>query len=145
AALHPRGPPPVNTKDGPRGAPKGPEQGHPESVELWGFEPQTSSMPWRRATSCAIAPGMPRGSPARRYFYCTGLWKVLGPRLVRRREAWPKAELMLVGGFVQMRSEYPGVVPESKLEIQMLHDRLLVRAIPDKSERRSSAGLVIPD
>ncbi|MCW2918186.1 MAG: hypothetical protein JWN52_6254, partial [Actinomycetia bacterium] len=26
------------------------------SVELWGFEPQTSSMPWRRATSCAIAP-----------------------------------------------------------------------------------------
>ncbi len=25
-------------------------------VELWGFEPQTSSMPWRRATNCAIAP-----------------------------------------------------------------------------------------
>jgi hypothetical protein len=29
-------------------------------VELWGFEPQTSSMPWRRATSCAIAPGTGR-------------------------------------------------------------------------------------
>ncbi len=25
-------------------------------VELWGLEPQTSSMPWRRATNCAIAP-----------------------------------------------------------------------------------------
>jgi hypothetical protein len=25
-------------------------------VELWGFEPQASSMPWRRATNCAIAP-----------------------------------------------------------------------------------------
>ena len=37
------------------------------------------------------------------------------------------------------------MVPETKLEIQMLHDRLLVRTIPDKSERRSSAGLVIPD
>lgn len=41
--------------------------------------------------------------------------------------------------------EYPGVVPESKLEIQMLHDRLLVKAVPDTSERRSNAGLVIPD
>ncbi|MBB6172810.1 chaperonin GroES [Nocardiopsis mwathae] len=34
---------------------------------------------------------------------------------------------------------------ESKLEIQMLHDRLLVREAPEKGERRSSAGLVIPD
>lgn len=25
-------------------------------VELRGFEPLTSSMPWRRATNCAIAP-----------------------------------------------------------------------------------------
>ena len=40
---------------------------------------------------------------------------------------------------------YPGVVAESKLEIQMLHDRLLVKTVPDTSERRSSAGLVIPD
>ncbi|MEE2044423.1 co-chaperone GroES [Nocardiopsis tropica] len=42
-------------------------------------------------------------------------------------------------------AEYPGVVAESKLEIQMLHDRLLVRTVVDRSERRSSAGLVIPD
>jgi len=28
----------------------------PESVELRGFEPLTSSMPWRRATNCAKAP-----------------------------------------------------------------------------------------
>ncbi|OOC54988.1 MULTISPECIES: GroES family chaperonin [Nocardiopsis] len=27
----------------------------------------------------------------------------------------------------------------------MLHDRLLVKAVPDTSERRSNAGLVIPD
>ncbi|MDA8370601.1 MAG: co-chaperone GroES [Nocardiopsaceae bacterium] len=27
----------------------------------------------------------------------------------------------------------------------MLHDRLLVREVPEKGERRSSAGLVIPD
>ena len=34
----------------------------PQGVELWGFEPQTSSMPWRRATNCAIAPGHRFGS-----------------------------------------------------------------------------------
>ena len=28
-------------------------------VELRGFEPLTSSMPWKRATNCAIAPGFP--------------------------------------------------------------------------------------
>jgi site-specific DNA recombinase len=33
-------------------------------VELWGFEPQTSSMPWRRATNCAIAPPL-RGRSSR--------------------------------------------------------------------------------
>ncbi|GAB3708392.1 hypothetical protein GCM10028793_41500 [Nocardiopsis oceani] len=48
-------------------------------------------------------------------------------------------------GLAAVRDQYPGVVPETKLEIQMLHDRLLVKAVPDKSERRSSAGLVIPD
>lgn len=48
-------------------------------------------------------------------------------------------------GLASVRDQYPGVVPETKLEIQMLHDRLLVKAVPDKSERRSSAGLVIPD
>lgn len=30
-----------------------------EIVELRGFEPLTSSMPWKRATNCAIAPGCP--------------------------------------------------------------------------------------
>ena len=50
------GSPPENTKDDPARRPKAPEQSRPESVELWGFEPQTSSMPWRRATNCAIAP-----------------------------------------------------------------------------------------
>jgi chaperonin GroES len=35
-------------------------------------------------------------------------------------------------------------VPELKLEIQMLHDRLLVRLTPEEGERRSTGGIVIP-
>jgi chaperonin GroES len=35
-------------------------------------------------------------------------------------------------------------VAESKLEIQMLHDRLLVRISPEAGERRSGGGIVIP-
>jgi chaperonin GroES len=31
-----------------------------------------------------------------------------------------------------------------KLEIQMLHDRVLVRMTPDEGERRSGGGIVIP-
>jgi chaperonin GroES len=32
----------------------------------------------------------------------------------------------------------------AKLEIQMLHDRVLVRMTPDEGERRSGGGIVIP-
>lgn len=35
-------------------------------------------------------------------------------------------------------------MPESKLEIQMLHDRVMVRVPRDEGERRSSGGIVIP-
>ncbi|GLZ37507.1 10 kDa chaperonin [Actinokineospora sp. NBRC 105648] len=35
-------------------------------------------------------------------------------------------------------------MPEPKLEIQMLHDRILVRLTPEEGERRSSGGIVIP-
>jgi chaperonin GroES len=35
-------------------------------------------------------------------------------------------------------------VPDPKLEIQMLHDRVLVRLTPEEGERRSSGGIVIP-
>jgi chaperonin GroES len=35
-------------------------------------------------------------------------------------------------------------VPEPKLEIQLLHDRVLVRLTPEEGERRSSGGIVIP-
>jgi chaperonin GroES len=35
-------------------------------------------------------------------------------------------------------------VPDPKLEIQMLHDRLLVRLTPEEGERRSTGGIVIP-
>jgi chaperonin GroES len=35
-------------------------------------------------------------------------------------------------------------VPESKLEIQMLHDRVMVRVSQDSGERRSGGGIVIP-
>ena len=33
-------------------------------VELRGFEPLTSSMPWKRATNCAIAPNGWLGDPS---------------------------------------------------------------------------------
>jgi chaperonin GroES len=36
------------------------------------------------------------------------------------------------------------VVPDVKLEIQMLHDRVMVRISPEDGERRSSGGIVIP-
>jgi chaperonin GroES len=35
-------------------------------------------------------------------------------------------------------------VPESKLEIQMLHDRVMVRLVGEDGERRSSGGILIP-
>ncbi len=35
-------------------------------------------------------------------------------------------------------------VADQKLEIQMLHDRLLVRTTPEEGERRSGGGIVIP-
>ncbi|WP_308163320.1 GroES family chaperonin [Nocardia alni] len=33
---------------------------------------------------------------------------------------------------------------EAKLEIQMLHDRVMVRETPESGERRSSGGILIP-
>jgi chaperonin GroES len=35
-------------------------------------------------------------------------------------------------------------VADPKLEIQMLHDRVLVKISPEDGERRSSGGIVIP-
>jgi chaperonin GroES len=35
-------------------------------------------------------------------------------------------------------------VPDRKLEIQMLHDRVLVRLSVEEGERRSSGGILIP-
>jgi chaperonin GroES len=35
-------------------------------------------------------------------------------------------------------------VSDSKLEIQMLHDRVMVRLVGEEGERRSSGGIVIP-
>lgn len=39
---------------------------------------------------------------------------------------------------------YHASVPELKLEIQMLHDRVLVQLTPEEGERRSTGGIVIP-
>lgn len=39
---------------------------------------------------------------------------------------------------------YPLRVPDSKLQIQMLHDRVMVRLVDEDSERRSTGGIVIP-
>lgn len=35
-------------------------------------------------------------------------------------------------------------MPDAKLQIQMLHDRVMVRITQDGGERRSSGGIVIP-
>lgn len=35
-------------------------------------------------------------------------------------------------------------MPDSKLQIQLLHDRVLVRVASEDGERRSSGGIVIP-
>ncbi|MFC5996047.1 GroES family chaperonin [Pseudonocardia hispaniensis] len=35
-------------------------------------------------------------------------------------------------------------MPDPRLEIQMLHDRVMVRIVEGSGERRSSAGIVIP-
>jgi chaperonin GroES len=35
-------------------------------------------------------------------------------------------------------------VSDSKLEIQMLHDRVMVRLVGEEGERRSSGGILIP-
>jgi chaperonin GroES len=40
--------------------------------------------------------------------------------------------------------KYDSPVSELKLEIQMLHDRVLVRISPEDGERRSTGGIVIP-
>jgi chaperonin GroES len=37
-----------------------------------------------------------------------------------------------------------GGVSDSKLEIQMLHDRVMVRLVGEQGERRSSGGILIP-
>ncbi|MDT7712262.1 MAG: chaperonin GroES [Pseudonocardiales bacterium] len=53
------------------------------------------------------------------------------------------AEVRAVPSAVE-GSTYPLAVPESKLEIQMLHDRVIVRLVGDDGERRSSGGILIP-
>lgn len=45
-------------------------------------------------------------------------------------------------GAVSDSNAAPGV--DAKLEIQMLHDRVLVRPSAEDGERRSSGGIVIP-
>ncbi len=48
----------------------------PFNVELRGFEPLTSSMPWKRATNCAIAPQAPNldRSERRTRYYRLAEW-----------------------------------------------------------------------
>ncbi|MQY30001.1 10 kDa chaperonin [Nocardia sp. RB56] len=46
--------------------------------------------------------------------------------------------------FVVGTPRYTAAVSDSKLEIQMLHDRVMVRVSPEEGERRSSGGILIP-
>ncbi len=54
-------------------------------VELGGFEPPTSSMPWKRATNCAIAPS--KGRPHRRTGSDRGARGIRTPDLFHAMEA----------------------------------------------------------
>jgi hypothetical protein len=67
-------------------------------VELWGFEPQTSSMPWRRATSCAIAPdhAPKRSRPAG----AQPLYRTARPGAKRSRQASVRSSLNTGSGRV---------------------------------------------
>jgi chaperonin GroES len=47
-------------------------------------------------------------------------------------------------GRPALAGKYHHEVPDRKLEIQMLHDRVLVRLSVEEGERRSSGGIVIP-
>ena len=42
------------------------------------------------------------------------------------------------------RTQYTAAVPDAQLEIQMLHDRIMVRVSAEEGERRSSGGILIP-
>jgi chaperonin GroES len=67
---------------------------------------------------------------------------LLDPRpgsLTGPSHVWVRAVPSTVNG-----STYPRAVPESKLEIQMLHDRVIVRLVGEDGERRSSGGILIP-
>ncbi len=52
---------------------------------------------------------------------------------------WRRAELSNAN-----EGYYPVAVSDSKLEIQMLHDRVMVRLVGEDGERRSSGGILIP-
>jgi chaperonin GroES len=68
-----------------------------------------------------------------------------GPLYVRTVRCWVSrsAEVRAVPSTAGGNT-YPLAVPESKLEIQMLHDRVIVRLVGEDGERRSSGGILIP-
>jgi chaperonin GroES len=51
---------------------------------------------------------------------------------------------MTTPDHVCAQNKYHRAVPDPKLEIQMLFDRILVKISPEDGERRSSGGIVIP-
>ncbi len=44
----------------------------------------------------------------------------------------------------RFRAQYTAAVSDAQLEIQMLHDRIMVRVSAEEGERRSSGGILIP-
>ena len=66
-------------------------------VELRGFEPLASSMPWKRATNCAIAPsdvGVPVGTRKILAHRPRGCTSPRTPPSLRRRRGSPHAEAL---------------------------------------------------
>jgi chaperonin GroES len=70
----------------------------------------------------------------------TGLSHVMAPALEAPPGSAPvRAAPSSVDGGTTL-----GGVSDSKLEIQMLHDRVMVRLVDEEGERRSSGGILIP-
>jgi chaperonin GroES len=56
----------------------------------------------------------------------------------------PRRQAGFAGGSPGPTGDYDRDVPDPKLEIQLLYDRILVKISPEDGERRSSGGIVIP-
>lgn len=67
-----------------------------------------------------------------------------GPPRARRALATPRATLAAAPRGTAAAARTLSGVSDGKLQIQMLHDRVMVRVVDEDGERRSVGGIVIP-